>query len=134
MSRRASIAGIAAATVSIAPLAGVAHAQDLDCRNFVFQEDAQAVFNQDPTDPNRLDEDQGPDDGIACEALPHRSTAHATAAVPSPTVVTPTRGVQGGVGSTSVSGPSGWDIGLGVGLTAGGVLTAAGYTVLRRRG
>ncbi|WP_329214681.1 excalibur calcium-binding protein [Streptomyces sp. NBC_01485] len=132
MSRRAPIAGIAAAIVSIAPLAGVAHAQDLDCRDFTFQEDAQALFNQDPTDPNRLDEDQGPDDGIACEVLPHRTTANATTGVPNPTVVTPTRGVQGGLGGASASGASSWDIGLGVGLAAG-ALTAAGYTLLRRR-
>lgn len=131
MSYRAPLAGIAAAIVCISPLAGTAHAQDLDCRDFAFQEDAQAVFDQDPSDPDRLDEDQGPDDGIACEALPHRPVADVGTALPRP-VVTPTRGVQGGLGGATDAGPSGRDIGLGLGLTAG-ALTAAGHVVLRRR-
>lgn len=74
MSSRCVVAGIALAIASAVPLSGVAHAQDLDCGNFRFQEDAQAVFDRDRTDPHRLDEDQGPDDGIACEALPRRGT------------------------------------------------------------
>ncbi|WP_329406185.1 excalibur calcium-binding protein [Streptomyces sp. NBC_00704] len=131
MSHRAPLAGIAAAIICISPLAGTAQAQDLDCRDFAFQEDAQAVFDQDPSDPDRLDEDQGPDDGIACEALPHRSSVGVATAVPRP-VVTPTRGVQGGLGGATGTGPSGRDVGLGLGLTAGG-LTAVGYMVLRRR-
>ncbi|OKJ46887.1 hypothetical protein AMK27_39590 [Streptomyces sp. CB02009] len=84
MSSRSMVAGIALALVSVAPLAGVAHAHDLNCADFAFQEDAQAVFDQDPSDPNRLDEDKGPDDGIACEALPRRSTE----TVPGPSVTT----------------------------------------------
>ncbi|MCQ9132250.1 excalibur calcium-binding protein [Streptomyces hilarionis] len=131
MSLRAPLAGIAAAIVCITPLAGTAHAQDLDCRDFAFQEDAQAVFDQDPSDPNRLDEDQGPDDGIACEVLPHRSAAVVPTALPRP-VVTPTRGVQGGLGGATGAGVSGRDVGLGLGLTAG-ALTAAGCMMVRRR-
>src|SRR5215218_1990438 len=51
----------------------VAQTGDLDClTDFTYQEEAQAVYDQDPSDPNRLDEDPGPDDGIACEELPHR--------------------------------------------------------------
>ena len=38
-----------------------------NCSDFQTQEEAQAVLDQDPSDPNRLDED---DDGIACESLP----------------------------------------------------------------
>ena len=61
----------AAATVLAAamcfPLAGVAAAQDLDCTNFQTQAEAQAVYNQNPSDPNGLDRDK---DGVACEALP----------------------------------------------------------------
>ena len=56
--------------------APAAIAQDvLNCSDFQFQEDAQAEFNRDPSDPNRLDEDAGPDDGIACESLPSRGTS-----------------------------------------------------------
>ncbi|MFZ4300346.1 excalibur calcium-binding protein [Streptomyces cinereoruber] len=80
MSSRSVVVGITLAVVSVAPLSGVAHAQDLNCRDFRFQEDAQAVFDLDRTDPHRLDEDQGPDDGIACEELPRRGTG----AVPPP--------------------------------------------------
>lgn len=38
--------------------------QDLDCADFASQAEAQAVFDRDPSDPNRLDAD---DDGQACE-------------------------------------------------------------------
>ena len=41
-----------------------AQSGDLDCADFDTQQEAQAVFDQDPSDPNRLDAD---DDGIACE-------------------------------------------------------------------
>jgi micrococcal nuclease len=41
---------------------------DLDCSDFSTQEEAQAVLDRDPSDPNRID---GTDnDGIACESLP----------------------------------------------------------------
>ena len=45
-----------------------------DCtrRYFQYQEEAQAIFDADPSDPFELDEDPGPDDGIACEELPSR--------------------------------------------------------------
>lgn len=38
-----------------------------NCSDFSTQEEAQAVYNSDPSDPNRLD---GDSDGIACESLP----------------------------------------------------------------
>lgn len=44
-----------------------AQTSDLDCSDVSTQAEAQAVYDQDPSDPNRLDED---DDGIACESLP----------------------------------------------------------------
>lgn len=37
---------------------------DLDCPDFASQPEAQAAYNQDPSDPNRLDADN---DGEACE-------------------------------------------------------------------
>ncbi|MDQ8704525.1 excalibur calcium-binding protein [Streptomyces sp. LHD-70] len=157
MKRRTAVPCIALAFASIAPLSEVAHAQvDLDCRDFQFQEDAQAHFDMDPSDPDRLDEDQGPDDGIACEVLPRRGSTAVTPAPVSPSVtptpvsptatptpvspsVTPTpvsptampsRGVRGGVGGAA--GPSDFDTGAGIFLVTG---AAAGivYTVLRRR-
>ncbi len=66
----------ALSAMTVLMLAPAAFAQDpFDCGDFQFQEDAQAEFNRDPSDPSGLDEDAGPDDGIACENLPSRGTA-----------------------------------------------------------
>ncbi|CAL9364933.1 hypothetical protein SUDANB58_00731 [Streptomyces sp. enrichment culture] len=167
MRPRTTAAGLLIAMTVAGPSAGTAHAQDLDCRHFTYQEEAQAVFGSDPSDPNRLDEDQGPDDGIACEALPRRGagatisatsrpmypTAPPTTATPTatPTVAptsvapttasprptvsatrAPTRGVQGGLGGASPTGPTGRDIGIGLTLVTGAAL-AAGWVLGRRR-
>ena len=40
---------------------------DVDCIDFATQPEAQAVLDQDPSDPNGLDADG---DGVACEELP----------------------------------------------------------------
>ena len=45
-------------------------AANLNCSDFKYQEDAQAVYDQDPSDPNGLDGNDN--DGKACESLPHR--------------------------------------------------------------
>ncbi|MEU6473184.1 excalibur calcium-binding protein [Streptomyces massasporeus] len=155
MRRRTGAIGTLIAIAAIVPLADPAHArQDLDCRDFAFQEDAQAVFDADPSDPNRLDEDQGSDDGVACEALARRGIIDPTtsptmspsaSASPSvspsvsptapatltPTAV-PTQGVRGGLGGGVTSGPSDWEIGIGLAFAAGATV-AAGYAVKRRR-
>lgn len=52
------------------PAAG--HAQDRDCSDFSTQAEAQAVLNQDRSDPHGLDAD---DDGVACENLRRGSQA-----------------------------------------------------------
>jgi hypothetical protein len=44
-----------------------AQSDDLDCEDFKTQEEAQAVLDEDPADPNNLDPNQ---DGIACALLP----------------------------------------------------------------
>ncbi|MEU0244476.1 excalibur calcium-binding protein [Streptomyces sp. NPDC006235] len=143
MLRRTGAIGTLFAIAAIAPLAGPAHArQDLDCRDFSFQEDAQAVFDADPSDPNRLDEDQGPDDGIACEALARRgvispTTSPSVSVSPSAPVTAtptgaPTRGVRGGLGGAVASGPSDWDVAVGLAFAASAAV-AAGYAVKRRR-
>jgi hypothetical protein len=84
------------------------------------------VYDLDRSDPNRLDEDQGPDDGIACEVLPRRGTAGLTAATPLPTL-----GVQGGVGGSV--GPAEFEQAVGVALALGALGLAMGYAVRRRR-
>lgn len=131
MNCRTTVGGIALAVASIAAFSGVAQAQtDLDCRDFSFQEDAQAEFNRDPSDPNRLDEDQGPDDGIACEALPRRSGGASTTRQPVGPTALPSRGAQGGLGGAS--GPTGLQTGIGFSLALCSV-GAIGYTVAQRR-
>ncbi|MCO4697249.1 excalibur calcium-binding domain-containing protein [Streptomyces sp. RO-S4] len=78
MRRRTGVIGTLIAFAAIVPLADIAHAQDLDCSDFTYQEDAQTFFEMDRSDPHRLDEDPGPDDGIACEALPRRGLTSST--------------------------------------------------------
>ncbi|NEA97513.1 hypothetical protein G3I78_00220 [Streptomyces sp. SID13726] len=132
MATRTALAGTVMAILTVGPTAGVAHARsDLDCADFAYQEDAQAEFDRDTSDPNRLDEDQGPDDGIACEVLPRRSVAAAD--VPAVSVATPlpTLGVQGGVGGST--GPAGFERAIGVALALGGVGLAGAHVVRRRR-
>ncbi|MFF1725702.1 hypothetical protein [Streptomyces sviceus] len=140
MAIRITLTGAALAVLATAgPLTGVAHAQgDLDCSDFRFQEDAQAQFDLDRSDPDRLDEDQGPDDGIACEALPRRDTAAVSVATPPATPLftplttpLPTLGVQGGSGGSV--GPAGFERAVGVALAVGGVGLAGAYVVRRRR-
>jgi hypothetical protein len=60
-----------------------------DCEDFTYQEDAQAIYNQDPSDPNALDDN---DDGVACESLPprpDRGTTTPTTTTASPTTTSP---------------------------------------------
>ena len=141
----------AAAVVLLAtagPMTGAAHARsDLDCADFAFQEDAQAEFDRDLADPDRLDEDRGQDDGIACEDLPRRESA--VEVLPQPEVapevllqpetstvsvatVAPTLGVQGGSGGSV--GPAGFERAIGVTLALAGAGLAGTYVVRRRRG
>ncbi|MFE9017006.1 excalibur calcium-binding protein [Streptomyces sp. NPDC007808] len=171
MRRRTGAVGTLFAIAAIVPFAETAHAQDLNCRDFTYQEDAQAHYNADPRDPDRLDEDQGPDDGVACEGLPprggggqggdggrggngdrgdisstHRPKVPDTPVAPvapvapvtpvtpatTPATLAPTRGTRGGLGGSSTSGPSEWDIAVGLAFVTGAALTT-GYVVRRRR-
>lgn len=75
--RAAAFAAALATTLALG-MAGTAFAQnERNCSDFDYQEDAQAVFDEDPSDPNRLDDN---DDGEACESLPRRSEAEETTA------------------------------------------------------
>ncbi len=68
-----------------------------DCSDFEFQEEAQEIYDDDPTDPYGLEGSIGPDndDGIACEDLPSRG-----AATPTPAARTP----RAGAGETPATG------------------------------
>jgi hypothetical protein len=63
MIRRATAISVLAVG-AMAPLSGSALAADQNCSDFDTQQEAQAVYEQDTSDPNGLDRD---DDGVACE-------------------------------------------------------------------
>ena len=70
------------ALAAVALIGGPAAAQDtMNCDDFTYQEEAQAVLDADPTDPNNLDDD---DDGLACEDLPSRAGSPALPATATP--------------------------------------------------
>ena len=90
---------------SISPAYAQGQQDSYDCESFRTQEEAQAIYDQDPSDPYGLDEaDLNPGNGLACETLPHEigatnatatSTATATAtasATSSASAVTETGG------------------------------------------
>jgi len=118
--RATAAVGIVLAAAICFPLAGVAAAQDLDCENFQTQADAQAVYNESPSDPNGLDRDK---DGKACEALPGGLPGSAEG--PSPA---PSGGVETGAGGTAEDSPELLVLGV-----AGSAVLAAGGAVLARR-
>jgi hypothetical protein len=74
MHMRTLAAALVLAAAAAVPMAGVASAQDRDCRDFDTQQEAQAYFDEQgysaTNDPERLDSLNGAGDGIACEALP----------------------------------------------------------------
>ena len=53
------------------PLSVTGEQGDLDCIDFATQEEAQATYNADPSDPNGLDADG---DGVACESTTSETT------------------------------------------------------------
>jgi len=113
----AAAAAVLAAALCF-PLAGVAAAQDLDCANFQTQAEAQAVYNQNPSDPHDLDRDN---DGKACEGNP-------------PGTDEPPNGpVEAGAGGTAEGGPDDSPELLVLGVVGGGVLAAGGVVLARRR-
>ncbi len=73
--------GLTLSATVVLMLASVASAQtvDLDCVDFATQREAQAVYDQDPSDPNTLD---GDDDGEACETLPTTTPQQGETTVP----------------------------------------------------
>src|SRR4051812_44423997 len=109
--RRTAVATVLFAGLSI-PMAGTALAADVyNCGDFTYQEDAQAVFNQDTSDPNGLDGPVGTGftgvAGVACEELPSRgtTTTTTTSATTAGQVATrPVGAVAAGDGSSSTDG------------------------------
>ncbi|MEU4251629.1 excalibur calcium-binding domain-containing protein [Amycolatopsis sp. NPDC026612] len=80
--RRALTAAVAVAGLALLGPVPFASAQlatplvgDKNCADFQYQEEAQAVLDATPGDPNDLDRDKN---GIACETLPHRPHQQST--------------------------------------------------------
>ncbi|MFK4541629.1 hypothetical protein RKD29_001225 [Streptomyces tendae] len=74
---------------------------------------------------------------ISATSVPRPATTAPAPAVTTPApvaspAVTPTLGTQGGLGGASGTGPSDWDIGIGLSFVTGAAL-AAGYVIRRRR-
>ena len=128
MRLRTTAAAVVLAVAMCFLLTGVALAQDLDCADFQTQAQAQAVYAQNPSDPNGLDQDK---DGIACEALP--GGAPGSGEGPSP----PSGGVETGAGGTAEGGPKDSPDDspelLVLGVAGGAVLAAGGVALARRR-
>jgi hypothetical protein len=62
-----ALASLVLALFALVSVTGLARAQEENCSAYETQEEAQAVFDADPSDPNGLDADGN---GIACEDLP----------------------------------------------------------------
>jgi hypothetical protein len=123
-------AGVLAAAMSF-PLAGVALAQpDLNCADFATQAEAQAVYEQDTSDPNNLDAD---DDGIACEALDGGAPGSGEDGADNgdeDNGAAPSGGVETGAGGAA--GDSS-ELLLPLSVAGGAVLAAGGVVLVRRR-
>jgi hypothetical protein len=83
----------------------------------------------------RSDRDRLPT--ISATSVPRPATtapapAATTAAPVASPAATPTLGTQGGLGGASGTGPSDWDLGIGLSFVTGATL-AAGYVIRRRR-
>jgi hypothetical protein len=126
MRRSTAAAGVLVAAALSFGFAGTAQAADLNCSDFATQQEAQAVFNADPTDPNNLDSDH---DGIACESLASGSgTEDGTALRGSQVSSRPRGAVAAGDGSAAEQQSSALPYVLG-----GGALVAAGGAAFAAR-
>ncbi|HSU09399.1 MAG TPA: hypothetical protein VLK57_09365 [Pseudonocardia sp.] len=95
-----AVATLLAAVTALLVLPGIAHAKDLNCRDFTYQEQAQDVLDADRSDPNHLD-DEG--DGIACESLPRRSSDGPTTTTKTTPTATTTSATAAPVGYSTAS-------------------------------
>lgn len=119
----------AALVLAMAP-AVMAQSADTDClTDYATQEEAQAVYNQDPSDPNGLDDD---DDGIACETLPSGGTSAAPQPQSQYAPTTAAEAIDEVTPSTTTTTPLPDTGGPSLALLAGALLIGAGLTLRRR--
>src|SRR5829696_4136824 len=98
---------------AISPAYAQGQQDSYDCESFRTQEEAQAIYDQDPSDPYGLDEaDPNPGNGLACETLPHEigatnasatstATAASTASATSTAIATATATATATASATS---------------------------------
>lgn len=79
--KRIALALFAALALTLGVTISAGAQDEFNCDDFDFQEDAQAEFDRDPSDPSGLDGPIGPDNdsrgtpGLACEDLPSRGSS-----------------------------------------------------------
>ena len=130
---------VAAATLLALSVTTPAFAADTDCGDYRFQEDAQAVYDEDTSDPNGLDGPIGSASsgvpGVACENRPSRGTTPGTGSTEDSTSSsggesqmeqTPQGGSNSGGGSTTGIENAGL-------IGTGGIALLGGATLLARR-
>ncbi|MCW2677503.1 MAG: uncharacterized protein JWR70_2543 [Modestobacter sp.] len=123
--RTTAAAGVLITAALSFGFSGTAGAADLNCSDFTTQAEAQAVLDQDRSDPNGLDRDK---DGIACETLASGGSAEDGTVTGTSSQVSsrPAGAVAAGDGSSSSEGSVLPYVLGGVALTAaGGAAVAA---------
>ena len=132
--RSTAVAAVMFAGLSVSMAAPAMAADVYNCGDFTWQDEAQAIFDQDPTDPNQLDDD---DDNEACETLPSRAVTAPAAATAGTTTGTTTAPQVATVPSGAVAAGDGSSSGEGSVLpyAVGGValIGAAGAAAAARR-
>jgi hypothetical protein len=140
--RTTAAAGVLATAALSFGFSGTAHAADTyNCGHFTYQEDAQAEYDKDPSDPHGLDGPVGSAfsgvQGVACEDLPSRGTTSTSSAVTATTTPSttgsqvstrPAGAVAAGDGSSA-----GEDAGALPYVLGGVALTAAGGAAFAAR-
>jgi hypothetical protein len=117
------------------PVADAVSDADLDCEDFEFQQEAQAVYSLDETDPNRLDSpeeeenDRFAGNGFACEDAPVLESNAETVWAGS-TASTGTASAQTAAPLLAVAASRGGLLGLALDLVALGLVASGSVALL----
>jgi hypothetical protein len=114
-----AVATLLAAVTALLVLPGIAQAKDHNCRDFTYQEDAQAYFDAQSGDPDNLDSNG---DGVACETRPHQFVAVATTTTRTTTTTPPV------TTATTTTGPAGYSTATTTTSTTEGTTTSTTST------
>jgi hypothetical protein len=117
-------AAAGAAIVLLSPMGFTAHAANLNCDDFPTQAAAQAVLDQDPSDPNGLD---GNNNGVACETYDYGSPT-TTTSKPAPSTSTKSKPTTTSKSTTTITSTQSKTSGQVQVKPRGGVETGDGST------